>query len=127
MRRVFRTRTFSRWMRKSGLTDAALCSAVAEMGQGLIDADLGGGVVKKRVALPGRGKRGSARVIVATNRSDRWFFIFGFEKNERDNIGDKELASLQGIAASLLARSNTELDELVAADELKEICDGEEA
>jgi hypothetical protein len=54
-------------------------------------------------------------------------FIFGFEKNERDNISDKELASLQGVAASLLARSNTELDELVAADELKEICDGEEA
>jgi hypothetical protein len=107
MRRVFRTRTFSRWMRKAGLTDAALCAAVAEMEQGLIDADLGGGVVKKRVALPGRGKRGSARVIVATHRSDRWFFIFGFEKNERDNISDKELASLQGVAASFCSRGRT--------------------
>jgi hypothetical protein len=63
-------------MRKAGLTDQALCQAVSEMSQGLIDADLGGNVVKKRVPLPGRGKRGGARTIVATNRGDRWFFLF---------------------------------------------------
>ena len=61
MKRVFKTRHFSRWMRKTELTDSALCEAVAEMSQGLIDADLGGGVVKKRVGLAGRGKRGGAR------------------------------------------------------------------
>lgn len=114
-------------MRKAGLNDANLCAAVSEMERGLIDADLGGAVVKKRVALPGRGKSGSARTIVATNRGSRWFFIFGFEKSERENISAKELASLQDVAATLLARSNAELDALVAADELKEICDGEEA
>ena len=67
MRRVFKTRHFSRWMRKTELTDSALCAAVSEMAAGLIDADLGGGAVKKRVALPGRGKSGSARTLVATN------------------------------------------------------------
>jgi len=67
MRRIFKTRHFSRWMRKTDLTNAALSNAVSEMDEGLIDADLGGGVVKKRVALPGRGKRGSARTLVATN------------------------------------------------------------
>jgi hypothetical protein len=51
MRRVFRTRTFTRWTRKAGLTGDALCEAVSEMAQGLVDADLGGHVVKKRVAL----------------------------------------------------------------------------
>lgn len=56
MRRVFKTRFFTRWMRKTELSDAALCRAFVEMAQGLIDADLGGGLVKKRVALPGRGK-----------------------------------------------------------------------
>jgi hypothetical protein len=61
MRRVFTTRYFWRWMRKIELTESALCSAVAEMASGLVDADLGGGVFKKRVALPGRGKSGSAR------------------------------------------------------------------
>jgi hypothetical protein len=72
MQRTFKTRYFSRWMRKSGLTDSMLCQAVAEMVRGLIDADLGGGVVKKRVALPGCGKSGGARTLLATNRGDRW-------------------------------------------------------
>ena len=56
MRRVFKTRHFSRWLKKSDLTDAALCQAVNEMVADLIDADLGGDIVKKRVALPGRGR-----------------------------------------------------------------------
>ena len=67
MRRVFKTRYFVRWMRKTELSDEALCSAVDEMAQGLIDADLGGGIVKKRVGLSGRGKRGGARTLVATS------------------------------------------------------------
>lgn len=54
MRSVFWTRTFTRWMRKAGLTDDALCEAVSEMAEGLVDADLGGHVVKKRVPYPGR-------------------------------------------------------------------------
>jgi hypothetical protein len=89
MRRVFKTRHFARWMRKSELTDAVLCSAIAEMALGLIDADLGGGVFKKRVAMPGRGKSASARTLVATNKGNRWFFVFGFEKSERANIDAK--------------------------------------
>ena len=71
MRRVFKTRHFSRWMRKTELIDQALCEAVVAMEQGLIDADLGGGVIKKRVALPGRGKSGSTRTLVAMNRGNR--------------------------------------------------------
>src|SRR6218665_2455306 len=64
MMRVFKTRHFQRWMRKTELTDAALCKAVEEMAGGVIDADLGGGVVKKRVGLAGRGKRGGAKSLV---------------------------------------------------------------
>ena len=122
MKRVFKTRYFSRWMRKTELTDSALCSAVTEMAQGLIDADLGGGVVKKRVGLAGRGKRGGARTLVATNKGNRWFFVFGFEKNERDNIADDELEALQNLAADLLVRTGRQLDEIVAAGALQEIC-----
>ena len=81
MTRVFKTRHFQRWMRKTELTDAVLCKAVQEMAAGLIDADLGGSVVKKRVGLAGRGKRGGVRTLVATNKGNRWFFVFGFEKN----------------------------------------------
>jgi Uncharacterized protein conserved in bacteria len=122
MRRVFKTRHFSRWMRKAELSDAALCKAVAEMEKGLIDADLGGGVVKKRVPLPGRGKSGSTRTLVATNKGDRWFFGFGFEKNERANISTSELEALQSIAADLLKLSSKDLDAAVAAGTLREIC-----
>lgn len=90
---------------------------------GLIDADLGGGVVKKRIGLAGRGKRGGARTLVATNKGDRWFFVFGFEKNERTNITDDELGALQDIAAQLLARTGRQLDEAVKDGSLQEICD----
>jgi len=122
MRRVFKTRHFSRWMRKTELTDSSLCLAVVEMIQGLIDADLGGGVIKKRVGLAGRGKRGGARTLVATNRGNRWFFLFGFEKNDRANISAEEKEALQSIARDLLARTTKELDAQVDDGTLQEIC-----
>ena len=120
--RVFKTRHFHRWMRKTELSDQGLCQAVAEMSRGLIDADLGGGVVKKRVGLAGRGKRGGARTLVATNKGDRWFFVFGFEKNERANISDDELEALRNIAADLLARTDRQLDDAIENALLREIC-----
>ena len=89
--------------------DAALLKAVEEMERGLVDADLGGGVYKKRVALPGRGKSGSVRTLVATNKDDRWFFLFGFEKNERENITQPELVYLRSAAQVFLAFSDAEI------------------
>jgi len=123
MKRVFRTRTFSRWMRKSGLTDEALCHAVIEMAQGLIDADLGGHLVKKRVSLPGQGKRGGARTIVATKMSDRWFFLFGFSKNERANIDKDELKLLQEVASDLLSFNDQQLTTALSNGQITEVCD----
>ena len=123
MKRVFKTRYFSRWMRKTELSDRMLCAAVVEMAQGLIDVDLGSGVVKKRVGLAGRGKRGGARTLVATNKGDRWFFVFGFEKSERANIAGDELEALQELAAHLLARTGRQLDEAIQDGSIQEICD----
>jgi len=127
MKRIFKTRHFSRWMRKTDLSDPALCAAVLEMERGLIDADLGGGVVKKRVALPGRGKSGGVRTLVATNKGNRWFFVFGFEKNERPNVTAKELEALQKIAADLLKLTSKDLDAHVEFGELQEICHDDQA
>lgn len=109
-------------MRKTELTDGVLCATVREMTQGLIDADLGGGVVKKRVGLAGRGKRGGARTLIATNKNNRWFFLFGFEKNERSNISVEEKEALQTLAQELLARNDEELNFAVAQGSLQEIC-----
>ena len=122
MRRVLKIRHFSRWMRKTELTDQTLCNAVSEMAQGLIDGDLGGGGVKKRGGLAGRGKRGGARTLVATNKGDKWFFVFGFEKNDRATIADDELEALQEVAAELLARTGQELDAAIEDGSLQEIC-----
>lgn len=122
MLRIFKTRHFRRWMRKTELTDRQLCDAVSEMSMGLIDADLGGGVVKKRIGLTGRGKRGGVRTLIATNKGSRWFFVFGFEKNERGNIADDELQALKDIAEQLLARTGRQLDESVEDGLLQEIC-----
>jgi hypothetical protein len=113
-------------MRKAGVSEPALCEAMVEMRRGLIDADLGGGVVKKRVPLPGRGKSGGARTLVATNRDDRWFFLYGFAKNDRDSVRADESEALQNLAADLLRLSRADLDAWVEAGALHEICDDTE-
>jgi hypothetical protein len=121
---VYKTRHFNRWAAKASLSDDLLHRAVVEMANGLIDADLGGGVVKKRIALPGRGKSGSARTLLATNRDDRWIFIFGFEKNERANISDKERDALLMAAKDLLGLTNQQLQDAVNEGSLLEVTDG---
>lgn len=119
--RVFKTRVFSRWARREGLADEDLCKAVAEMQKGLVDAQLGGGVYKKRVARAGEGKRGGYRVILATNLRERWFFMYGFAKNERDNVDEEELKMLKQLAAALLGMKDPDIEEARKRGELVEI------
>ena len=121
MKRILKTRTFNRWLRKTLLTDAALLKAIDAMEQGLVDADLGGNLYKKRVALPGRGKSGSTRTLIATNRQNRWFFMFGFEKNDKENITQAELAYLQEVAQIFLGYSSDELQLAIAKGEFLEV------
>lgn len=109
-------------MRKAGLSDDAICQAVSEMAQGLIDADLGGNVVKKRIGLLGQGKRGGGRTIVATKMADRWFFLYGFGKNERANIDKDELKVLQEVAKELLELKDRQLAVALTAGEIMEVC-----
>jgi len=113
-------------MRKAGVTDAALWAAVLEMRQGLVDADLGGHVLKKRVALPGQGKRGGARTLVATKKAGRWFFMYGFNKNERANIRTDELKVLQELAKDLVGFDDRRLTIALAAGEIVEVNDGDD-
>jgi len=99
---------------------------VAEIAAGLVDASLGGNIYKKRVPMPGRGKSGGARVLVATKLAERWFFLFGFAKNERGTIDERELATLQISAEVLLEMDRRSLERAIQAGELTEICDEEE-
>ncbi len=120
--RIFKTKTFARWMRKEGLRDAGLVTAVEELKIGQFDADLGGKVYKKRVALPGRGKRGSVRTLVAYQGGDRAFFMYGFAKNVRRNIDADELAALKLMAKALLEKSGVKLKRDLKAKILIEVC-----
>ncbi len=123
--RVLKTKTFARWTRKEGVADAALRAAAEEMRAGLVDANLGAGLVKKRIARPGRGKSGGWRTVLATDLRDRWVFLYGFAKNERDNVDDDELRSLKLLAQTYLGFYEDTIDRLVEAGELKEVRYGE--
>lgn len=108
-------------MSKADVTDTALIGAIQEMELGLVDADLGGYLFKKRVALQGRGKRGGARTIVASKIQGHWFFLYGFLKHERDNISNIELNALQGLAKQLLELSDAQLKKALLANEIIEV------
>jgi hypothetical protein len=122
---IFSTKSFARWMQKNRVSGTDLITATKEMARGLIDADLGGHVIKKRVALQGRGKRSGARTIVATKFGRRWVYLFGFEKNERANIDSNELKALQELAKTYLELNETETRAAIEAGKLIEI-NGEE-
>jgi hypothetical protein len=107
------------------VSDAALQTAVEEMRAGLVDANLGAGLVKKRIARPGRGKSGGWRTLLASNLRDRWVFLYGFAKNERDNVDLDELRALKLLAQSYLGMGEMTIDRLVEAAELMEVKDGE--
>jgi hypothetical protein len=118
--RIYKTRRFHRWAAREGLTADVLCAAVRELEQGLADA-LGGYVYKKRVALPGRGKRGGARTLIAFRSGDKAFFMYGYPKNERTNVSDIELVALRRLARELLGFGEQELAMAVRVGELIEV------
>jgi len=125
--RIFRNKPFTRFARKARLDDTDLRRAVADIGKGLIDADLGGGVIKQRVARKGGGKSGGFRVLVLLKVGERAFFVHGFAKNDRDNIRDDELAALRRLAAELLNYDEAALAKSVAAGVLTEVTGDEQA
>jgi len=108
-------------MRRTGLTDTALRQAVAEMADGLVDADLGGGLLEKRVPLPGRGKRAGARTIVAARRGSHWFFVYGYAKSEREDLGVPELRALRELARDLLDLDERALEAALRSGALIEV------
>lgn len=102
MKYILKTRTFSRLASKAGLSDSALKKAIEEMERGLVDANLGGNVYKKRIAIGSKGKSGGSRTIIATNMGDRWFFVYCFLKKNTENISDSELVDFKDLANVLL-------------------------
>ena len=124
--RIFKTRWVHRWAVKEGLNDASLRGAVDEMRRGLVDADLGGCVFKKRVAVPGRGKSGSVRTLLTFKRDHHVFFVYGFAKSVRANIFDTELKALRRLADEPLNYGDVRIDKALGAKELIEVATDDE-
>lgn len=91
--KIYKIKWFRKWAAKEGLADAALHKTVRELVAGLADA-LGGYVYKKRIGLPGRGKRGGVRTLIAFRQGEQAYFMYGYPKNERANISANELEAL---------------------------------
>src|ERR1700674_2688326 len=124
--RIFRTKAFTRFARRANLGDAALCRAARNMERGLIDADLGGGVVKQRIARPGKGKSSGFRVIVLYRAGAVGFFVHGFAKSDRANLRDDEVVALKALASQMLAYNDKTIAKAVASGAIVEvICDEE--
>ena len=119
--RIFKNRPFARFARKAGLADTALRTPIRDAERGLIDADLGGGVIKQRIARPDRGKSGGFRTIILFRAGARAFFVHGFAKNERANIRDDELAAFRLLAAEMLGYRDEAIARAVSAGVLIEV------
>jgi hypothetical protein len=119
--RVFMAKPFARFARRERIADSALLEAVERAEMGLVDADLGGGVIKQRVARPGKGRSGGYRTFIAFRSETRAVFVFGFAKSERDNIDDKQLATLKRAAALWLEASDVKIALEMSAGSLQEI------
>jgi hypothetical protein len=111
----------ARYARREGISDANLSEAIARAEMGLIDADLGGGLIKQRTARAGNGRSGGYRTIIAYRRAGRAVFLLGFAKSERDNIGDEELAELRIVGLNWLNASPETIVEAIEQNSLKEV------
>jgi hypothetical protein len=119
--RIFKYRTFQQWAKSEKLADSSLKHAIKEIEQGLFDANLGGGLYKKRVAKKDQGKRSGYRTIIAFKQNDRAIFIYGFAKNERDNINHKEEISYKKLAKYFLELTDANLNMLIKNSVLTEV------
>lgn len=119
--RVFKTKPFARFANREGIADEGLCEAVRRAERGLIDADLGGGVIKQRLAREGQGKSGGFRSIILFHRGLKTFFVYGFAKSDQDNIRRDELNAFRKLAGEMLTLNDKALAAAIKNGTIMEI------
>jgi hypothetical protein len=124
--RIFKTKWLARYARRQRIADRSLKEAVMRAGHGTIDADLGDGIIKQRVARSGQGRSGGYRMLIAYRSGARAVFLYAFAKNERENIDPDELLTLREIGAIWLAADARHIAQALADGTLQEVTDGEE-
>ena len=124
--RVFKTRGFAKFAKSEGIGDVRLVAAINGAERGLIDADLGGGLIKLRVARQGKGKSGGYRTLIAYRKGERAVFLFGFAKSDLDNLRPDLVAGLKVTARELLTSSQADISDRLAAHTIIEVAYGKE-
>ena len=119
--RIFKTRWFERFARKEKIRNAVLVDAIRRAEKGQLDADLGGGVIKQRIARPGHGKSGGYRTIIFFRRSERAVFAYGFAKSERANIDADEEKQFKEAAHHVLRLTEKQIEELMKNGDFVEV------
>jgi hypothetical protein len=123
--RIYKNGWFGKFAARERIDDATLCAAIRQIEQGLIDADLGSGVLKQRIARARAGKSGGYRTVIFFRRGERAIFVFAFAKNDRANLDAEEIATFKRAAKILLALPQARMDIEVEAGRLTEVsCDG---
>jgi hypothetical protein len=124
--RIFKNAWFDKFARKAHITDGMLVDAVRRAELGLIDADLGGGLIKQRLARPGRGKSGGYRTLVLFRSGERAVFVFGFSKNDRANVSVEEEVALKKAAKLVLGLPDDAINREVQSGRMKEVTSSEQ-
>jgi len=119
--RIFRTKWFTRFARREGISDSSLLDAIARAERGLVDADLGGGLIKQRVARQGEGRSGGYRFLFAYRARERAVFFFGFGKSARENLEPDEMNTARQVAADWLAADALRIAQAVEDGALTEV------
>lgn len=121
---IFKTKWFVRFARQQQIEDKALCEAIYRAERGRVDADLGGGVIKQRIARPKEGKSGGFRSIVLFRSGDRAFFVYGFPKSAKDNVRRDELRGFKALADEMLGYDDAALKKALKSGAIAEVvCD----
>lgn len=119
--RIFKNAWFERFARKQKIQDTALREAVHRAEQGLIDADLGSGVLKQRVARPGQGRSGGYRTLILYRQAQRAVFVYGFAKSQQANLSDEEVMAFKKAARHVLGLTDEQLAALIQNGQFSEI------
>ncbi len=123
--RIFKTKYFYKWTEAHKIDNSSLIKAIDGLLNGNTDGDLGGFLHKKRVARQGQGKNKGYRTIIAFKVNEKAFFVYGFAKNELENIDTRTLKAFKQLAKDFMGMNNTQIELALSNKELFEIDNNE--
>jgi hypothetical protein len=125
--RIYKNKWFDKFARKESINDSTLFQVIQNVEKRQSESDLGGGVIKQRIARFNEGKSGGYRSIIFYRKGDKAFFVYGFAKNEKETLEDSEEREFKKLAKIILALSEEDIEKLVQTGAYKEVHHGEDS